>query len=100
MNRYITAGVSERIPLDVQILCWNAYEQTKLNGAYDYLQVFKLTEMKEDGGGFNCVLTHDTEEPEYHMSYKLRLDGGGISEKFYIIDSVEYEMMLLAEEYQ
>ena len=46
MNRYITAGVSERIPLDVQILCWNAYEQTKLNGAYDYLQVFKLTEMK------------------------------------------------------
>ena len=99
MNRYMTAGVNERIPLDVQILCWDAYEQTKLNGEYDYLQVFNLIEMEEDEEGFNCVLTHDTEVPAYHKQYMLRLDGGGISEKIYIVDSVEYEMMLLAEEY-
>lgn len=99
MEKHITKGIQERIPFDIQIFCWDAYEQAKLSGDYDYLHVFRLTEIEEDEEGFNCVLTHDTELPAYHKRYMLKLDGGGICENLYIIDNVDYEVMLLSEEY-
>lgn len=99
MEKYITRGIQERIPLDIQILCWDAYEQTKLNGEYDYLHVFKIKAIEPDEEGFNCLLTHDTEVPEYHKRYKLNLTSCSMDEKIYIMDCKEYEIMLLGEEY-
>ncbi|RXD24953.1 hypothetical protein EJB02_23620, partial [Acinetobacter baumannii] len=71
------------------------YEQTKLKVEYDYLHVFNLQMIEPDGEGFNCLLTHHTEVPEYHKRYKLNLTEGVLNEKFYIMDCKDYEIMLL-----
>ena len=39
-NRYLTRGVSERIPLELQLLMWNALNA--IPEPKDYLQVFRL----------------------------------------------------------
>lgn len=98
MEKYSTKGIQERIPFDIQILCWNAYEQTKLDGDYDYLHIFKFQAIEPEEEGFNCLLIHETEVPKYYKRYKLNLIEGGINAKVYIMDCNDYEVMLLAEE--
>ncbi|WP_350022469.1 DUF960 family protein, partial [Turicibacter sanguinis] len=42
MEYYITTGIKDQIPIEIQIFCWKCYEACKLKGKCDYLHVFDL----------------------------------------------------------
>ena len=92
-KRYLTRGVDERIPLLVQLKLWELVEEIP-NEKRDYLQVFELT-------WHNGTLTvkHSQEVPHYSKTHTYTSERAEKTEKVYIIDSVEYATMLLAEEY-
>ena len=91
-KRYLTRGVDETIPPELQLFMWQAIDQ--MQQPKDYLQVFELTE----SGGLQCI-HHKSEQPEYEMTYILPTVESAVTAKIYCIDSEEYCTMLLAEEY-
>ena len=94
MQRYITNGVYEQIPLDIQLFCWQCYERVKESSEYDYLQVFELKQI----GEYIQQIEHRQEVPEYNQVYKLRANDS-INQKIFIIEEGNSVTMLLAEEY-
>ena len=92
-GRYLTRGVDEKIPLDIQIFMWEAVDN--MPEPKDYLQVFNLS--VEDG---LQIIKHTSEKPKYEMTYILTsLLTKAITAKVYIIDDGDHCTMLLAEEY-
>lgn len=91
-NRYLTRGVDETIPLELQIFMWTAIDN--MPAPKDYLQIFELT-IKDN---VQHIL-HKSEQPEYKMTYILPTVENAVNAKIYCIDSEEYCTMLLAEEY-
>ena len=91
-KRYLTRGVDAEIPLEIQLFLWNAIDH--MPEPKDYLQVFHLSNVN----GLQ-VIEHSAEQPEYKMQYILTQIEKPITAKIYCIDSEEYCMMLLAEEY-
>lgn len=93
-NRYITRGVNENLDLSLQLLLWSLVDELKIEK--DYFQVFNLS---RQGDVIN--IEHTQEVPEY-KSYisinaeELEFQGDA---KIYAIDSGEYSVLLLAEEY-
>ena len=77
-NRYLTCGVDNTIPLELQLFMWDCVD--RLHEPKDYLQVFEL----RPSGSFQSI-THTSEEPEYRMEYLIPSDAP-ITEKLYIID--------------
>ena len=90
-NRYLTCGVDNTIPLELQLFLWDCVD--RLPEPKDYLQVFELRPM-----GTMQSITHTSEEPEYRMEYLIPSDAP-ITEKLYIIDDGDHSTMLLASEY-
>lgn len=90
--RYLTKGVDSTIPLDIQIFLWSAIDN--MPEPKDYLQVFRLSVQN----GLQ-IIKHTSEQPEYHMQYILIEVLKSVEAKVYVIDSVDYATMLLAEEY-
>ena len=90
--RYLTRGVDAEISLAIQLFMWNAIDH--MPEEKDYLQVFKLSEMN----GLQ-IIEHSSEQPDFHMTYILAEVKKPVDAKIYVIDSVEYCTMLLAEEY-
>ncbi|MGX7699097.1 DUF960 domain-containing protein [Enterococcus faecium] len=96
-QRYVTKGVVDRLSMELQVLCWNLIDQkVQKQLPLDYLQIFEFSIEKG-----NQKLVHRQEEPEerkeYLISPKLRLNS--VSQKIWVIDSGEYQTMLLPEEY-
>ena len=91
-KRYLTRGVDETIPVELQLFMWEAIDH--MPEPKDYLQVFELSVE-------NClqVIHHTSEQPEYEMTYILPTIEKLIIGKIYCIDSEDYCTMLLAEEY-
>ena len=89
--RYLTRGVNDTIPLQLQVFIWNCID--RLPDSCDYLQVFRL----EPFGGMQQI-KHTSEEPEYKKVYLFPSEAP-ITAKIYVIDSETYCTMLLAEEY-
>ena len=90
-KRYLTCGVDNTIPIELQLFLWECVE--RMPAPKDYLQVFELKPV-----GSLQLITHSSEKPEYHMEYLLPLDTQ-ITEKLYIIDDGDHSTMLLASEY-
>lgn len=90
-KNYITRGISENIPLELQIILWDMVLSMPVKK--DYLQIFELSTNAN-------VLTikHSQEVPPYKKTYQL-ITFEPIDEKIYIIDDIEYSTMLLASEY-
>ncbi len=90
--RYLTRGVDESIPLELQMFMWEAID--RMPEPKDYLQVFKLAEQ-------NClqVIHHTAEQPEFDMTYILPTVTKAVTAKVYIIDDGDHCTMLLASEY-
>lgn len=97
MYRYITNGISEMIPVQLQLFLWHLYDEVKLNSEYDYLQVFKIKKINECH--FNLSIIHEQEYPSYTATYKILIDHNLTDLKVYIIENEEYALMLLANEY-
>lgn len=91
-KRYLTRGIDETLPLELQIFLWNAIDN--MPEPKDYLQVFRLN--VENG---LQILKHTSEQPAYEMTYILTAIENAVNAKIYCIDNEEYCTMLLAEEY-
>lgn len=90
-QRYLTRGVGDTIPLQLQMFIWTCIEL--LPDDCDYLQVFELKPF----GGMQQI-THTSEQPEYRKVFLFPSDNP-VTAKLYVIDSDTYSTMLLAEEY-
>ena len=90
-QRYLTRGIHTEIPPELQLFLWNCIDQ--LPETCDYFQVFTLEQM-----GQMQRISHTSEQPELKKVYLIPTDHP-ITAKLYVIDSIEYSTMLLAEEY-
>ena len=91
-KRYLTRGVNDTIPFEIQLFLWEAVDN--MPAPKDYLQVFKLS--IENG---LQAIHHTSEQPEFDMTYILTTVSNAVEAKIYIIDDGEQCTMLLAEEY-
>lgn len=94
MKRYITCGIKDQVPIDIQLFCWQCYERIKVTDRYDYLQVFELQKI----GDHTQQIEHRQELPEYSQVYQLRATDP-TDQKIFIVEEDEHVTMLLAEEY-
>lgn len=97
-NRYITKGIQQEIPLELQLFMWNCIDKLKEQGKeLDYLQVFELIEDRADDI-FYQIIEHRQEVPEYNKTYKI-CPKENVDAKIFVIDDETHSTMLLAEEY-
>ena len=80
MKRYLTHGINEQIPINIQLFCWQCYDAAKVTGNYDYLQVFELKQLDEQ----TQQVEHRQEVPEYKQIYYLK-STNPINQKIFII---------------
>ncbi|MEE7583249.1 MAG: DUF960 domain-containing protein [Oscillospiraceae bacterium] len=90
-SRYLTKGVNQSVPLDLQIFIWKCIDELPIEK--DYLQVFNLSVK----GGIQ-IIRHKQEVPKYQNTYFV-LVSNPVDAKIFVIDDGEYSTMLLAEEY-
>ena len=97
-TRYITRGISEELPLELQISLWNLVDEMVLKDMdTDYLQVFdfKITES-------HLEITHRQEEPPFSHTIKYQKQEGYEvlhAKKVYCIDDISHSTMLFSSEY-
>lgn len=91
-KRYLTKGVQEDIPFELQIFMWECID--RLPEERDYFQVFELDNID----GIQRI-HHFSEQPEYSMEYLLSTVTNPVTAKVYVIDDGDHSTMLLAEEY-
>lgn len=90
-KRYLSRGVNNTIPIELQLFMWACIDQ--LPEPRDYLQIFDL----EQVGNMQSI-THRSEQPEYHKVYLFPSEKP-ITEKIYVIDDSTHSTMILASEY-
>ena len=99
-KRYVTGGVDERIPLDLQRLMWTSIDMRMLfaDEKIDYLQVFTFKKID----GEILALHHEQEEPPmlnvHYTNYRPEYEEI-INEKIFVIDDGDHSTMLFAYEY-
>ena len=99
LERLITKGVQQNIPIEIQILLWNMQNKLrKQQKEINYLQVYRLEAIQKH----LQLIEHTAEQPFYQMSYYCVVDNA-VTQKVYIIET-DYgaklvETMLLAREY-
>ena len=97
-SRYITRGVGNRIPLDIQIFIWQLIEDLKDTvGELDYLQVFDISIVDEIEKTVRII--HSQEVPKYKKIWIVKSSEPCDNEKIFVIDDDTHRTMLLAEEY-
>ena len=97
--RYITRGVNEKIPVELQLILWLIIDNLKRDGIrLDYLQVFELSpDMNDDTSGQKII--HSQEKPPYRREHILKALWQPISCRVWVIDDGDHSTMLLPEEY-
>ena len=98
-SRYVTKGVAENFPIELQAALFSAIEQMreKVCGQLDYLQVFEIvTEFK--GQKKFLHIYHMQECPEAKLEYFIPTDDE-VNGRAYMIDDVDHITLMLAEEY-
>lgn len=97
INRYITRGINESIPLDLQILLWNMVKERDNQPHTDYLHIFRLQEDENI-----LSITHEQEQPAYKLEYHYINYVKNQNFFFQAEDGIRdvfYYVMLLPEEY-
>lgn len=94
--RYITRGVSQYLPMFLQIHLWGYIDVLSKQQELDYLQVFELEKQ-----GRILKIIHSQEIPKYEKMHEIVVtDSVQIHEKkIFVIDSGSYATMLFASEY-
>lgn len=92
-QRYMTKGISERLPLSLQIILWSMIDDLKKAKQLDYLQVFTLSAKDNE----QCIV-HSQEEPPYQNTVTLACQSP-INCKIFCIDDETHSTMLFADEY-
>ncbi|MDT2600943.1 DUF960 family protein [Enterococcus hulanensis] len=100
-NRYITRGVNERVPKEIQQRCFQLIdEKVKQTGVkLDYLQIFEFNGDDQRG---TITIIHRQEEPFFINYHECRITNDLTSlqvKKLWVIDDHTHQTMLLPEEY-
>lgn len=100
-NRYITRGVNEQVPKEMQLRCWQfiAEKVKQANVQLDYLQIFEFD--RDDQRG-TITIIHRQEEPFYIDHHECRISNNLANfqiKKLWVIDDQTHQTMLLPEEY-
>ena len=96
-KRYITCGISNAIPEDIQLALWSMIDnfRTSTDIEVDYLQVFRLS--IQNG---KQKIIHRQEEPVYCNEILIAFIWNPVENaKIFVIDDGEHSTMMLAEEY-
>lgn len=96
-KRYMTKAIASDISFDLQLYLWELIDELKAKIKLDYLQVFQLNTVEENGIILQQII-HSQEIPAYHsetLIYCLE----PVNAKIYCIDDGENSTMLLADEY-
>lgn len=99
-KRYVTKGVNERVPVELQLFCWQCIDEqaTKDEITMDYLQVFELNPDNQR----QTIEVHRQEEPfliTYHEVNMTDATNQLTFLKVWVIDDGTNQTMLLPEEY-
>ncbi|AWI95116.1 MULTISPECIES: DUF960 family protein [Staphylococcus] len=103
MNRYITRGIANNLPITLQHQLWELVsereqKQSKGKESLDYFHIFQLNMHNNQ-----LYIKHKQERPEYVKTHKANYSKAINMNKVYIIreDDVDlsYYVMLLPEEY-
>lgn len=98
-EKYATRGVSERVPLDIQLALWSILDKRKERGdTLDFLQLFELTVEHVDGEPLQVVRNRQEQPPHeetFYLDVSKPVDGITI----WVIDSEQYCTMLFPNEY-
>lgn len=97
-KRYITSGIQQELPLEMQILLWQMINNMEGSIQQDYLQVFTFTRNNDATDNRQQIIEHTQECPDYRKEYRFDCPEP-LQLKIFVIDSGEYSTMLLAEEY-
>jgi len=92
-DRYLTRGVSNEIPFEIQLLLWSMIGEVKVKK--DYLQVFEIETINDN----LLKIEHRQEVPKYKKDIVVRNVGINSKVKIFVIDDGEYSTMMLSEEY-
>ena len=95
-NRYITKGVNEQVPKEIQIRCFQLIYK---KGKQDYLQIFEFN--RDDQRGMLTII-HRQEEPffiDYNECRVTKYLASFQIKKLWVIDDHTHQTMLLSEEY-
>lgn len=99
-NRYITKGVNEVIPVELQLFCWQCIdEQVQSEKKLDYIQVFELNPDKQRQA---IEIVHRQEEPFSIMYHEVKMTEATNQLAFlkvWVMDDGTNQTMLLPEEY-
>ena len=90
---YLTRGISNEIPLEIQILLWSMID--KLNVKKDYLQVFEIEPIDAN----LLKIEHRQEVPKYKSDIVVKNVGISSKVKIFVIDDGVYSTMMLSSEY-
>ena len=98
-KRFVTRGITADVGLDIQLILWSMIDKRKQNGIeVDYLQVFQLSIEQKNGVSVQKVV-HRQECPPVSDIYYLPMIETPRNITIWVIDSEEYCMMLLPNEY-
>ncbi len=98
-KRYVTRGVNEKIPFEIQLLIWKSIDdRVEEKHEVDYLQVFRFSIDKSG----NLKVEHTQEMPQDKQVYQIEakeeyfvLD----SITVFVIDDISHQTALLSNEY-
>ena len=99
-KRYVTGGIDERVPQELQRLIWTSVDMRVLlaKEKTDYLQVFTFKKID----GEMLALHHEQEQPPllnvHYTNYRPEYEEI-LNEKIYVIDDGDHSTMLFAYEY-
>lgn len=92
-DRYLTRGVSNEIPFEIQLLLWSMIGEVKVKK--DYLQVFEIEPINDN----LLKIEHRQEVPKYKKDILVKNVGINSKVKIFVIDDGVYATMMLSEEY-
>lgn len=97
--RYLTPGIKEGVPMELQLLLWHLIDES--DWEKDYLQIFELY---KDNHTNKLIIIHRQEQPEKKQKVGFQLENSakelhGMPSKVWVIDDGDHQTMLLPEEY-
>ena len=99
-KRYVTGGIDEHVPLELQCLMWASIEARIFfaDEKIDYLQVFTFKKIDDEV----LALHHEQEQPPilnvHYTNYRPEYEEI-LHEKIFVIDDGDHSTMLFAYEY-
>lgn len=99
-NRYLTCGIDQRLPQELQRLIWTSIDMRVLlaKEKIDYLQVFTFKKIDDK----ILALHHEQEQPPmlnvHYTNYRPEYEEI-LNETIYVIDDGDHSTMLFAYEY-